>query len=157
MKQIALILLVLILAACTSSASKYRSAEEVMEEARQVATEKGWTKIDGQPLDTIVVTIPNRRLRGEQLIALGEWVNAERLAEVLLELKDNPDSKVLVYFANPSAQKDYLIIAKALVGLRPEGVKFILAARSGYKARFEELVKPSGMDFMFIDTLNKRF
>jgi len=157
MRQIALILLVLILAACASSASKYRSVEEVMEEALQVATEKGWTKADGRPLDTIVVTIPNRHLRGEQLIALGDWVNAERLTEVLLELKNNPDSKVLVYFTSPSAKKDYLIIAKALVGLRPEGVKFILAARAGYKAKFEELVKPSGMDFMFIDTLNKRF
>jgi len=157
MKPLILILLAIVLSACVSSADQYKFAEDIMREVAQVQIEKGWTKPDGQPLEVILINNPSHGLLGDQLARLGEGSNAERLAKLLLKLKENPNSATLLYVTNPSAGKDYRLIEQALAGLQLEGVKFFLAARAGYKAKFEALIKPSGADFVFIDTLNERF
>jgi len=157
MKQLALILLTVLLTACTSAASKYKSMEEVLHEVAKVEVEKGWTKANGEPLKIIIANSISHGLLGDQLARLVEGRDAKGLTKLFLELKENPESEVLLYVTNPSAGKDYRLIEHALAGLQLDGVKFFLAARAGYKAKFEALIKPSGADFVFIDTLNKRF
>jgi len=157
MKQLLLIVLAVLLTACTSSATKYKSMEEVLHEVAKVEVEKGWTNANGEPLKIIIANSPSHGLLGDQLARLGEGANAKSLAELLVKLKENPESEVLLYVTNPSAGKDYRLIEQALEDLQLDGVKFFLAARGGYKAKFEVLIKPSGADFVFIDTLNKRF
>jgi len=157
MKQITLILIALMLMACASSENKYKSSEDIMREVAQVEIEKGWIKSDdGQPLEVIIASSPSHGLLGDQLARLSEGSSAKSLAELLLRLKNNPNSDVLLYVTNPSAGKDYRLIEQALEGLQLEGVKFFLAARADYKEKFENLIKPSGADFVFIDTINKK-
>jgi len=151
MKQLNLILLVIVLTACASSSGQYKTDKEMMREAAQIEMEKGGLA-DGERLKVTVLRMPSHGFLGDQLARLVEGRDAKNIAQLLLALKKAPEPEVLLYVTNTSAEKDYRLLARALEGLQLEGVKFFLAARADYKEAFENLIKPSGADFLFIDT-----
>jgi len=146
MKQLALILLALLLTAC---AGQYKSSADIETEAAHLQTQIGWQNASGQPPQITAVY-------GYDLIRQkGLDKKAKGLASLLLQARANPN-KTILFVANKKAKLDFVILFNAMAGMDLTGVKFILAAREGDRKRFEPLIKASGIEFVFIDRLKGR-
>jgi len=156
-KQYLLVLMTLLLAACTSTGDSHGawSVEDINREVSLLTPYVEQKKVNGQPKQVITAY-------AHEYGSLGNWMmrgldggkSKNFVRTVLLIAHARPNDYGVLYMTN-NIDMDYTVILNAMKGLDLQGVKFFFAGRPADRTRFEPLVKASGADFIFIDKTQK--